>query len=177
MDTGLTSVVLRAARPLLVDRKVAAAAQRDGDAIKLSGIEIPYVESGRQAAIWLGAPLLSHGKAFGVMAVQDYANESAYGENEKQLLTFVAEQTALAITRKQAEQALRDSEEQHRALFEAASQGVMLHDEKAFLAVRTREDARVLAVIPDAAEADATIRDDIAGAKVQVNSDGTATLV
>jgi acetyl-CoA C-acetyltransferase len=48
--------------------------------------------------------------------------------------------------------------------------------EKAFLAVRTPDDSRVLAVIPDPAEADATIRDDIAGAKVQVNADGTATL-
>jgi acetyl-CoA C-acetyltransferase len=49
--------------------------------------------------------------------------------------------------------------------------------EKAFLAVRTPDDARVLAVIPDPAEADATIRDDIAGVKVQVNTDGTATLL
>ncbi|KKW64818.1 acetyl-CoA acetyltransferase [Mycolicibacterium elephantis] len=48
--------------------------------------------------------------------------------------------------------------------------------EKAFLAVRTPDDARVLAVITDASDAAATVRDDIAGAKVQVNSDGTATL-
>ena len=48
--------------------------------------------------------------------------------------------------------------------------------EKAFLAVRTPDDARALAVITDPAEAEATIRDDIAGAKVQVNADGTATL-
>ena len=48
--------------------------------------------------------------------------------------------------------------------------------EKAFLAVRTPDDARVLAVIPDPAQADATVRDDIAGAKVAVNADGTATL-
>jgi acetyl-CoA C-acetyltransferase len=32
-------------------------------------------------------------------------------------------------------------------------------------------------VIPDSAEAEATIRDDIAGGKVQVNADGTATLL
>ena len=49
--------------------------------------------------------------------------------------------------------------------------------EKAFLAVRTPDDAQVLAVIPDPAEADATIHDDIAGVKVQVNTDGTATLL
>lgn len=49
--------------------------------------------------------------------------------------------------------------------------------EKAFLAVRTPEDARVLAVIPDAVAAAATVEEDIAGAKVQVNSDGTAALI
>jgi acetyl-CoA C-acetyltransferase len=49
--------------------------------------------------------------------------------------------------------------------------------EKAFLAVRTPEDSRVLAVIPDPAEAESTIRDDIAGVKVHVNADGTANLL
>ena len=48
--------------------------------------------------------------------------------------------------------------------------------EKAFLAVRTPEDARTLAVITDAAEADVTVREDIAGAKVHVHPDGTANL-
>ena len=48
--------------------------------------------------------------------------------------------------------------------------------EKAFLAVRTPEDARVLAVITDPADAEATVRDDIAGAQVRVHDDGTATL-
>ncbi|MGV0789953.1 acetyl-CoA acetyltransferase [Mycolicibacterium sp. XJ2] len=49
--------------------------------------------------------------------------------------------------------------------------------EKAFLAVRTPDDERVLAVIPDAAGAAATVDEDIAGAKVQVNPDGTAALL
>jgi acetyl-CoA C-acetyltransferase len=49
--------------------------------------------------------------------------------------------------------------------------------EKAFLAVRTPDDARVLAVISDASQAEATVREDVAGAKVQVNADGTATLL
>lgn len=48
--------------------------------------------------------------------------------------------------------------------------------EKAFLAVRTPDDARVLAVITDPGEAAATAGDDIAGAKVAIATDGTAAL-
>jgi acetyl-CoA C-acetyltransferase len=48
--------------------------------------------------------------------------------------------------------------------------------QKAFIAVRTPEDARNLAVITDPDEAAATVRDDIAGAKVAVHPDGTANL-
>ncbi|GFG75949.1 acetyl-CoA acetyltransferase [Mycobacterium botniense] len=48
--------------------------------------------------------------------------------------------------------------------------------EKAFLAVRTPEDSRTLALIADPASAAVTVREDIAGAKVAVNPDGTATL-
>jgi acetyl-CoA C-acetyltransferase len=48
--------------------------------------------------------------------------------------------------------------------------------EKAFVAVRTPDDSRTLAVITDATEAGATVREDITGAKVQVHSDGTANL-
>jgi acetyl-CoA C-acetyltransferase len=48
--------------------------------------------------------------------------------------------------------------------------------EKVFLAVRTPDDSRTLAVITDAAEADVTVREDIAGAKVAVHPDGTANL-
>ncbi|MBI3216828.1 MAG: acetyl-CoA acetyltransferase [Mycobacterium sp.] len=52
--------------------------------------------------------------------------------------------------------------------------------EKAFLAVRTPEDARALAVIADpqaVAEAIDADRDGLAGTKVRVYADGTATLV
>jgi acetyl-CoA C-acetyltransferase len=42
--------------------------------------------------------------------------------------------------------------------------------------VRTPDDSRALALIAEPSEAEATVRDDIAGAKVQVNADGTATL-
>ncbi len=49
--------------------------------------------------------------------------------------------------------------------------------ERVFLAVRTPADSRALAVVTDPSEADASTREDIAGATVRVRPDGTATLV
>jgi acetyl-CoA C-acetyltransferase len=48
--------------------------------------------------------------------------------------------------------------------------------EKAFVAVRTPEGARTLAVVTDASQAQATTTEDIAGAAIVVNADGTAAL-
>jgi acetyl-CoA C-acetyltransferase len=48
--------------------------------------------------------------------------------------------------------------------------------EKAFLAVRTPDGSRTLAVIDDPAAAEATVREDIAGIKVAVTAAGSATL-
>ncbi|MGO9384630.1 MAG: acetyl-CoA acetyltransferase [Mycobacterium sp.] len=48
--------------------------------------------------------------------------------------------------------------------------------EKAFLAVRTPDGSRTLAVIADPAAAEVTVREDIGGAKVAVTADGNATL-
>ncbi|OBF53026.1 acetyl-CoA acetyltransferase [Mycobacterium sp. 852002-53434_SCH5985345] len=48
--------------------------------------------------------------------------------------------------------------------------------EKAFLAVRTPDGARTLALITDGAAAQVTVREDIGGVKVAVAADGSATL-
>jgi acetyl-CoA C-acetyltransferase len=48
--------------------------------------------------------------------------------------------------------------------------------EKAFLAVRTPDGSRTLALISDPTAAELTVREDIGGAKVVVTPTGTATL-
>jgi acetyl-CoA C-acetyltransferase len=48
--------------------------------------------------------------------------------------------------------------------------------EKAFLAVRTPDGSRTLAVIADPGAAEVTVHEDIGGAKVAVTADGSATL-
>jgi signal transduction histidine kinase len=93
----MTEYVLRSGKPALADLA-------EIERLKAAG---EYVQSGAPAVIWLGVPLCNAGVPFGVMAVQDHHNPRAYGEEEKQILGFVAGQTALAIQRKRAEGDLR----------------------------------------------------------------------
>jgi PAS domain S-box-containing protein len=136
VSTGLTGLVLRTGKTVLADPDFIRQTRRAGDQITVDSFGgVSYVESGKPAAVWLGAPLIIHGEPIGVMAVQDYQDANVYGEDEKQILAYIATQTAVAIERKRAEEALRELVEKHRALFEASSQGVMLHDDKQFLEV------------------------------------------
>jgi PAS domain S-box-containing protein len=136
ISTGLTGLVLQTGKAILTDLEFMRQTRKQGDQISVEALDgATYVESGTPAAVWLGVPLIIHGEPIGVMAVQDYQDASAYGEDEKQVLSYVATQTAVAIERKRAEESLRELVEKHRALFEASSQGVMLHDDKQFLEV------------------------------------------
>ncbi len=128
LRTGMTAFVFRTGRPLLADR---------ASMLRPAGSRVGQdwaVENGTPSAVWLGVPLIANGQTLGVMVVQDYQNERAFGEGEQRILTFIGEQTAIAISRKRAEQALRDSEARHRALFEATSQGVLLQDRETIMA-------------------------------------------
>jgi PAS domain S-box-containing protein len=118
ISTGLTGLVLRASRAVLTDRAFTEGCRKEGDRVVVEALGgLSFIESGVPAAVWLGVPLLVSGKPIGVMALQDYQDAGAYGEEEKQILSFVATQTAVAIERKRAEESLRDAVEKHRALF------------------------------------------------------------
>jgi PAS domain S-box-containing protein len=134
-SAGRTGEVLRTAKPLLVAGRSAGNGSPPGRSADADDGDMAFAAFHRPTAIWLGAPLLSQSGTFGVMAVGDYRRESAYGEDERQILAFVAEQTALAIARKRSETLLRESADKFRALFEASSQGVILHDEEKMLEV------------------------------------------
>lgn len=132
VDRGMNGYVLRTGLPLLARRSEMEKKRPPGVTEDESTW---YLAFGHVAAVWLGIPLTIGNKTIGVMAIQDYQDEHAYGEEEKRLLTFVAEQITQAIERKRTQQALRDSELKHRTLFELSSQGVMLQDDKAFFDV------------------------------------------
>ena len=97
---GLTEYVLRTGEPLLADDEFHRELERRGEA---DMIGTPSIQ-------WLGAPLKIEDKTIGVLAVQTYTAGVRYGDAEKRMLEFVSRQVAMAIERKRAEVALRDSE-------------------------------------------------------------------
>jgi PAS domain S-box-containing protein len=111
---GLTGYVLRAAQSLLCDQVLFESLKQRGE-VEQMGVTAP---------IWLGVPLLVAGQAIGVMAVQDFKNARVYGEREQNILEFVSSQVAMAIHRKQAEQALVRAEQKYRSIFENAIEGI-----------------------------------------------------
>ncbi|MBU2583947.1 MAG: PAS domain S-box protein, partial [Bacteroidetes bacterium] len=94
---GCTEYVLRTGKPVIIDKELSDKLNRTG--------EVDII--GAPSEVWLGVPLEISGKTIGVMVVQDYNSEYAYGENEKEILMFVSEQVAVAIERKRNEEELK----------------------------------------------------------------------
>jgi len=96
---GITEFVIRSGKPLLLTR--------DNEA-KITQ-EHQIAPTGADSYQWLGVPLQTEsGKSIGVLVVQTYdENEISYTQADEDLLNFVSKQIALAIERKQAQEALQ----------------------------------------------------------------------
>ena len=105
---GLTEYVLRTGRPLLATPEVSRELEHRG--------EVDLI--GAPSLDWLGVPLVAAGKTTGILVVQTYEEGVRYTKGDRDLLKFVSAEIAMAVERKRAEQALRESEEQFRQLVE-----------------------------------------------------------
>ena len=126
---GFTEYILHTQRPAIVS------AAELPDLLSSRGTYHPLEHTAAQR---LAAPLIVGGRALGVIALQDYARANAYGEEELRLLNFVAEQTAVAVQRRQAGEALAIAEQKYRSIFENALEGLYL----------SSSDGRFLSVNP-----------------------------
>lgn len=116
LENSITSYVFRSGEPLLLTQQTFKQLAARGE-VKLVGTD---------SASWLGIPLKTSGRTIGVMAVQDYENDNRYSERDKDFLASIATQVALVIERKQAEEALRESEEHYRTIFEGVQDAIFV---------------------------------------------------
>lgn len=70
--------------------------------------------------IWLGVPLLLEGKALGIMAVQNYKDEHAFGAYEQEFLEMISTSVAATIARQRAEEETRTYAQTNALLFQAS---------------------------------------------------------
>jgi PAS domain S-box-containing protein len=110
LEKSRTAYVFRTGRPMLMTNEVFAGLVAQGE-----------VESiGTPPASWLGVPLGTPYEVIGVLVMQHYEERDAYSTRDLEFLTSVGGQIALAIERKRAEEALRESETQFKELFDNA---------------------------------------------------------
>ena len=86
MANGLTEHILRSRKPLLISGNIAAACQD-------LGVEL----MGRLSQSYLGVPMTIGETIIGVIAVQSYTREDAYGTDDQELLATIAHQAAIAV--------------------------------------------------------------------------------
>lgn len=115
---GLTAHVLLTGRSLLAPPQVFDELVRRGEVESLGA---PSVD-------WLGVPLRRGDCTIGAMVTQSYAEGVHLGENERQIMEFISDQVAMAIERKKAEEAMRESEERYASLFDRMIDLVYIQD-------------------------------------------------
>ncbi|HEX3142457.1 MAG TPA: PAS domain S-box protein [Pyrinomonadaceae bacterium] len=98
---GFASHVLQTGQPLLLTEELTQQMIDRGE----------VEQSGSSAASWLGVPLRTESLTMGVLVVQHYEDENAYSQQDLELLTSIASQTALAIEQKRAQGQLHQQAE------------------------------------------------------------------
>ncbi len=132
---GLTGHIIGTGEPLLLT-------EHEIERMDAGGL----IESrGATTVDWLGVPLRTGDRTFGVLAVQSYTERILYGEREKDLLVFVSQHIAAAIEKKRAEKQIE------RLAFQDALTGlanrIRLEDRLNMALANARRERHPLAVL------------------------------
>lgn len=123
MGKGLTAYIIRKGLPLLVTEEI------EKELVEKGEIEI----IGSPAKIWLGVPLILNNKSIGAIVVQDYHTDKRYGEEEKQILTFVSEQITITLNHLRIQESLVHSETQFRQVWMNSFDGMRIVDKNGII--------------------------------------------
>jgi PAS domain S-box-containing protein len=88
--------------------------------------------AGTIAKVWLGVPLMIKKNVIGVVAVQSYICEEAYQENDLKTLNLASQSIALAIERKEGDDALKAQREVLEKILESSPVGITLIENRIF---------------------------------------------
>jgi PAS domain S-box-containing protein len=125
MYKSCTTYVYQTGKPLLLSQ------QKFDELVELGEVELV----GENSPSWLGVPLVTPSKTIGVLVLQHYEESDVYSERDVQFLDSVASQIAIAIERKRAEDALHESEEMFRILFDQSADLCLLLEDSGFTKV------------------------------------------
>jgi len=118
LKKGLTEYVLLSGKPLFANPEVFE------DLVKQRIVE----SVGPPSVDWLGVPLKVEERTIGVMVLQTYTEGIRYDEEDLHILEFVSSQVAMAIERKKAEEALRESERFLASIYSSIQDGLSILD-------------------------------------------------
>jgi two-component system sensor histidine kinase/response regulator len=113
-----TDYVFRAGRPVLMTDELFQQLVDRGEVASV----------GTPPAAWLGIPLRTRSEVMGVLVVQHYTDREAYSSADLVFLNSVGGQIALAIERKRAEEALRQSNSILTAVIEGTGDSIFVKD-------------------------------------------------
>ena len=116
---SLTAEVIRTGRSVLIT-KAEILKQRAESCFK--------IPSCTPSEIWLGVPLKTRNEIIGVMAVQSYHDPMCYDQTDLDVMVSVADQVAIAVKQKKDDEAIRNSEDRLRILFNGINESVFVHD-------------------------------------------------
>ena len=118
LEKSCTAYVFRTKRPMLISQEIFDNLKEQNE-IELIGSPSPS---------WIGIPLEAPTGIIGVLVLQHYEKENVYSEDDVKFLYSSGNHIAIAIQRKQAEEALRESEERFRNLSSISNEGIMIQE-------------------------------------------------
>ncbi|WP_163294158.1 response regulator [Desulfovibrio sp. JC022] len=125
IGVGLTDYVVRTGAPLFGDFATRMQLRGEGE----------YGLIGPECSIWLGVPLKLQGNVVGVMAVQSYSDNEPLDERDFEVLLFLSTYVGFALERlylteqrREQNEALKEREIKYRAIFDNASDAILLMD-------------------------------------------------
>ncbi|MFZ9348981.1 MAG: diguanylate cyclase domain-containing protein, partial [Arenimonas sp.] len=131
VSNGLTEWVLHKQAPVLLN-------ERDIHRLKQDGLA---VIKGAVPQCWLGVPLLSRGRAIGVIALQSYESADAYSSKEQELLMFVSSHIAQALEKIESSNRLKQAYAEMESNIQRRTQELEMSNQALREQISRREEA------------------------------------